>query len=63
VGRRGTAHVWLLDSVEETLEVFRNDAGTMRPLQSFQGRVKVHAAPFDAVELDLALIWPWQPGP
>jgi Uma2 family endonuclease len=57
-GQRGTSHVWLLDPDEETLEVHWNDAGVMRPLHSFQGRVKVRAAPFEAVELDLGLIWP-----
>lgn len=57
-GRRGTGHVWLLEPETETLEVFRNDAGTMRPLATFKGRVKVRAAPFDAVELDLAFVWP-----
>jgi Uma2 family endonuclease len=59
-GKRGTSHVWILDPDEETLEVFWNDAGTMRPLQSFKGRVKVKAAPFDEIELDLAFVWPWK---
>ena len=57
-GRRGLPHVWILDPEEETLEVFWSDAGTMRPLQSFQGRVKVRAAPFDSVDLDLGFVWP-----
>ena len=38
----------------------RLDDGTWRLVSSFAGDVKVRAAPFDAVEIDLAAIWtPW----
>ena len=57
-GRRGTGHVWLLEPETELLEIYWNDAGTMRPLATHQGRVQVRAAPFDSIELDLAFIWP-----
>ncbi len=59
----GVQHAWLLDADAKALEVFRNEKGTLRPLASYKGRVKVRAEPFAAVELDLGQLWlPDEPG-
>jgi hypothetical protein len=56
--RAGVDHGWLVDPLERTLEVFRRDGAVFRPSATWRGDVKVRAAPFDDVELDLALVWP-----
>ena len=56
-GRAGVPHAWLVDPEAHTLEAYRNDAGTWRPLGRWQGAARVRVAPFDAAELDLAELW------
>lgn len=56
--REQVAHVWLVDPVAQTLEVFRLDGPGWRLAGAWSGTDKVRAEPFDAVELDLALLWP-----
>lgn len=51
------AYYWLVDPNAQTLEVLRFDAGTYKLVGSYAGGEKVRAAPFDAVELNLALLW------
>jgi Uma2 family endonuclease len=53
----GVKHAWLLDPVVRTLEVYRLEGGGWRLVGSHGGDAKVRAEPFDAVELDLALVW------
>lgn len=50
-------HVWLVDPRERTIEVFRaHEQGWLR-VKVFTRTEKVRAEPFDAIELDLALLW------
>ncbi|MCC7385062.1 MAG: Uma2 family endonuclease [Deltaproteobacteria bacterium] len=49
--------VWLIDPIERTLEVFQLDRATYVLAASHEGQEKVHARPFDAIELDLAILW------
>lgn len=50
-------HVWLIDPRERTIEVFRaHEQGWLR-VKVFTRAEKVRAEPFDAIELDLALLW------
>ncbi len=56
--RAGVDHAWLADPIERTLEVFRRDERVFRPVATWRGDVRVRAEPFDAIELDLALVWP-----
>lgn len=50
-------HVWLVDPRERTIEVFRaHEQGWLR-VKVFTRAEKVRAEPFDAIELDLALLW------
>lgn len=55
--RERVGHVWLLDPLERTLEVFRwSEAGfVLLAVHGAQPRVRV--PPFDAMELDLDLLW------
>ena len=55
--RAGVGHVWLVDPSARTVEIFHPDAGGWRLAQTFAENAKVRAEPFDAVELDLALLW------
>lgn len=54
----GVRHVWLLDPIDKRLDVFTLDPNTKRwrEVRSHHGDV-VRAAPFDAIELDLAALW------
>ena len=56
--RERVAHVWLLDPEAKTLEVYRLDGDGWRLAGTWSDTDKVHAEPFDAVELDLSLLWP-----
>ncbi len=54
----GVAHLWLVDPRIELIEVFALDGGRWRLLGTHAGAATVRAAPFDAIELALARIWP-----
>ncbi len=55
---RGVAHAWLVDPIAKTLEVHTlGDEGRWREVRSYHGDVRVRAAPFEAIELDLAALW------
>jgi Uma2 family endonuclease len=51
------AHVWLVDPLATTLEVLRLDGETYRIVLTATGEDRVRAEPFDAIELDLAVLW------
>jgi Uma2 family endonuclease len=68
----GVRHVWLLDPIEKRLEVYVLDPdpepsgsdprllrsrSRWREVRIHQGDTTVRAAPFDAIELDLAALW------
>ncbi|MCY1044280.1 Uma2 family endonuclease [Corallococcus sp. bb12-1] len=55
--REGVRHVWLIDPVSYTLEVFRLEDGRYTLLATHSGTGSVRAEPFDAVELELAILW------
>jgi Uma2 family endonuclease len=54
----GVRHVWLIDPIVKTLEVHAlGDEGRWRQVQVHEGDVRVRAAPFEAVELELSALW------
>jgi Uma2 family endonuclease len=55
--RAGVRHCWLLDPLAETLEVYRLESGRWTLAGSYGGEMRVRAEPFDAIEIDLALVW------
>ncbi len=55
--REKVSHMWLVDPLAQTLEVFRLEADRWVVVSSHAGAEKVHAQPFDAVELDMTRWW------
>jgi Uma2 family endonuclease len=55
--RAGIGYLWFVDPAPRTLEVYRLDGDSWRLVSSAAGDVKVLAEPFDAVELDLTILW------
>jgi Uma2 family endonuclease len=53
----GVRHAWLLDPLQRTLEVYRNEAGRWTLLSTHSDQDKIRAEPFDAVELELGVLW------
>jgi Uma2 family endonuclease len=50
-------HVWLVDPLVRTLEVYRLDGGTYRVVNVWRDSPTVRAEPFDAIELELGALW------
>ena len=55
--REQVAHAWLVDPIARTLEVLRLEQGRWSIVSSFADFAVVRAEPFDAIELDLSLIF------
>jgi hypothetical protein len=55
--REGVSYAWLLDPLRQSLEVLSLEAGRWAPLATHDGCARVHAAPFDALELELGALW------
>jgi Uma2 family endonuclease len=55
--RRGVRHLWFVDPIAQTLEVLRLDGETYRVVASWRADARVRAEPFDAIELDLSILW------
>jgi Uma2 family endonuclease len=59
--REGVAHVWLLNPTTKTLEVLRRGESAWMLVAAFGGDEAVRAEPFDAMELDLRVLWGDEP--
>jgi Uma2 family endonuclease len=55
--REGVRHVWHIDPLEHVLDVYRLEGGTWRGLDSFVDEALARAEPFDALALELELLW------
>jgi Uma2 family endonuclease len=55
--REHVSHFWLVEPVSQTLEVLRLDGSTYRIVQVATGDAAVRVEPFDAIELDLRVLW------
>lgn len=55
--REGVRHVWLVDPKTRTLEVLRLDGKSYTLLGQHEAGARVRAEPFEALELELALLW------
>lgn len=55
--RERVGHYWLIEPEARTLEVLRLDGDGYRIAATFEGDAKMRAEPFDAVELELGLLW------
>ncbi len=56
-GRERVQHVWLVDPGTRVFEVWGLDGETYRVVLTAADDERVRAEPFDAIELDLALLW------
>jgi Uma2 family endonuclease len=55
--REKVDHVWLIEPVAKTLEVYLRNNVQWILLNSFAGDDKIRAAPFEAIEMDLGSLW------
>jgi len=55
--REGISHLWLINPVTETLEVLALERARWTLVATHVGAVIVRAEPFEAVDLDLSLLW------
>lgn len=55
--REGVSHLWWVDPEARSLEILRLEAGGYATLGVHAGGNRVRAEPFEALELDLALLW------
>jgi Uma2 family endonuclease len=56
--REGVDCVWLIDPLSRTFEVFRREDNRWVLIGNSGGDAKIRAEPFEAVELELAALWP-----
>jgi Uma2 family endonuclease len=56
-GSVGVGNAWLVDPLERTLEVYRLVDTRWSLLATYADEERVRAEPFDAIELDLAILW------
>lgn len=55
--REGVKHLWLVDPLAKTVEVFRLEGPRWLLLGVWSGSVKARLEPFDAIELELWSLW------
>jgi Uma2 family endonuclease len=55
--RESVGFVWLVNPVLQTVEVYRLENVRWVLLDTFEENEKVRAEPFDAIELDLSVLW------
>jgi Uma2 family endonuclease len=55
--REGVPNAWLLDPGEKTLEIYRLVDKNWSLLATYADADRVRAEPFDAIELDLSVLW------
>jgi Uma2 family endonuclease len=55
--REGVTHAWLIDPLARTLEVYRREPSGWVLTATHEGEEPVRAEPFDAVPLELGLLW------
>jgi Uma2 family endonuclease len=55
--RAAVRHLWIIDPVAKMLEVYRSEGEHWLLLGAHSGDDKVRAEPFDAIELDLSVLW------
>ncbi|MGE5185552.1 MAG: Uma2 family endonuclease [Acidobacteriota bacterium] len=53
----GVRHAWLVHPIWRTIEVLRLEQNRWSTMAVHEGDQRVRAEPFDAIELDLALLW------
>ncbi|MBI3768271.1 MAG: Uma2 family endonuclease [Deltaproteobacteria bacterium] len=55
--REAVGHLWLVDPIARTLEIYRLEHGRWVPAVTHGGTQPIHAAPFAAVALEIGRWW------
>lgn len=55
--QEGVRHAWLVDPIVRTLEVLRLEGQNYVIVASHADAARVRAEPFEAIELDLSVLW------
>jgi Uma2 family endonuclease len=55
--RERFSHAWMVDPVARTIEVLRLEGGRWTIVATAAGSEVIRAEPFDAIELDLTMLW------
>ena len=53
----GVGHVWLVNPLNQTIEIYRRDGTAWTLVSAHAGNAVIHAAPFEAVPLELGRLW------
>jgi len=56
--KHGVGYYWVVDPEARSLEAYRSSGGHWVSVGAFSRTDKVRVAPFEDVEIDLALLWP-----
>lgn len=57
-GASGVGHVWIIDPLAHTLEVYRREGDVWVVAGTHAGDEVIRPEPFEAVDLELRLLWP-----
>lgn len=55
--REGILHAWLINPTGRTLEAYHLRDGAWTLLATYKGDVRARIEPFDAIEIDLSVLW------
>ena len=55
--REQVRHAWIIDPLQQSVEVFANEDDTWRMVAAHAENEVVRLAPFQEIEIDLALLW------
>jgi Uma2 family endonuclease len=55
--RAGVGHVWLVNPVTRTIEIYRREGTSWTLVVAHGGDGRIRAEPFEAIELELAGLW------
>ena len=55
--RESVAYAWLVDPLQQTLEILRLESARWTMLETYAAEQRVRGEPFEAIELDLGSIW------
>ena len=63
MAREGVPHVWFVDPKRQTLEVFALRGSSLVTQAIYRGQERVRVEPFDAIEIELSVLWGERPAP
>ncbi len=55
--QHGVRHYWIIDPELRTLEVYRLEGKMWVVVDTFAEEERIHAEPFEAIEIDLSTLW------